>query len=138
MITNDELAILIPVVDMIVSFSVAFFTYKWLQYKNEQMIKKKHPTKDNGHNLDYSFRIEGGEVVGIHLRGATAQELLDKILTLIFGEGEQLKHIKITKNTIKTINTERLYKRLFEIKELSLMIKKELRFRDRELNRVVR
>jgi hypothetical protein len=89
MITNDDLAIMIPLVDMVVSFSVAFLTYKWLQHKNEEMIKKKHPTKDNGHNLDYSFRIEGGEVVGLHLRGATAQELLDKLLTLVFGKSEE-------------------------------------------------
>lgn len=90
MIDNNQLAILIPIVDMIVSFSVAFATYKWLQYKNEQMIKKKHPTKDNGHNLDYSFRIDGGEVVGIHLRGATAQELLDKVLQLFFNNNEEV------------------------------------------------
>ena len=85
MITNDGLAILLPIEDMIVCFITTYLTYKWLQWRQERIVKMKNPTKDNGHNLDYSFRIEGGEVVGIHLRGATAQELLDKLISLIFA-----------------------------------------------------
>lgn len=91
MITNNQLAVLMPIVDTLVSFTTAFLTYRYLQYKNEQMIKKNNPTKDNGHNLDYSFRIDGGEVVGLHLRGTTAQDLLDKTLKVVFGNADDIK-----------------------------------------------
>lgn len=86
MISNNQLAVLMPIVDTVVSFSVAYLTYRYLQYKNEQLVKKKNPTNQNGHNLDYSFRLEGNEVFGIHLRGATVEDLIDRALTLLLGK----------------------------------------------------
>jgi hypothetical protein len=49
-----------------------------------------------------------------------------------------MRHIKLTQKNLKNINTNRLYKRLFEMRELTAAIRKELRDRDIEINRVIK
>lgn len=49
-----------------------------------------------------------------------------------------MRHLKLTNSNLKSISTERLYKRLFDIKELNSLIRKELRNRNKEIERVVK
>ena len=89
MINNDQLAILIPIEDMVISATVSYLVFKYVAWKNNQLIKKNNPTRSNGHNLDYSFRIDNSEVIGFHLRGTTPTDLISKLIDLIMPNGTE-------------------------------------------------
>lgn len=80
MVFDWSLIIPLSIVDMCVSFGVAYGTYRYVTWRNEQMLRKKHPTKANGLNLDLSYRIDDNEVFGIHCRGVDVIDLINNAM----------------------------------------------------------
>jgi hypothetical protein len=89
-----NIAIPLGFIDMLVSFSVAFATYKYLAWKASQALKKKYPTEKNGLNLDFSYRIEGSEVFGIHVRGVDMLDLIDNVVSSLKLVNEKTRGFK--------------------------------------------
>lgn len=85
MIIDWSIAIPLGLIDMVVAFTVSWATMRYMQYKNDMLIKKRNPTEKNGWNLDISYRQDGYEGFGIHSRGAEITELITNI-----GKGQEL------------------------------------------------
>lgn len=94
----DPLYYIIPVTDVIVSFAVAYGTYRYMIWKQDQLLKKMHPDEKNGLNVDLSYKIDGQEVFGVHARGVDLADLIDNA-TRAFSAFTKRKDQKVAPQT---------------------------------------
>jgi hypothetical protein len=56
-----------------------YLVYRYMAWRNDQMIKRMHPDQKNGLNLDVSYKIDGSEVFGLHGRGVNLGDMIDNM-----------------------------------------------------------